>query len=74
VCGALDGGRDRDRDQRDTGHHGRVDPPPPSRALPRLLDQRLDKRLQLLAAGRIALIDGTGWGGNAHTTSLARLR
>ena len=59
-------GEQRDSDQRDESHDRRVPSPAALRTLPRLLNQRLDQRLQLVAADRVALIGGTGWGRDAH--------
>ena len=45
---------ERDSDQRDEGHDRHVPAPPPQPTLPRLLDQRLDKGVELPMCDGIA--------------------
>ena len=53
LCCALEDREERDPDQRHERRDRRVDAPPAPRALPRLLDQRLDEGLELLAVDGI---------------------
>ena len=63
---ALEGREDRDPDQRHERHERRVDAPPTPGALSRLLDQRLDEGLDLLAIDGIARTRRARRSGNGH--------
>ncbi len=54
LCAALEDREDRDSDERHQRRDGPVDAPPAPGALSRLLDQRLDQGLELLAVDGIA--------------------
>ena len=53
LCRALEGREDRDSEERQERRDRRVDAPSTPRALPRLLDQRLDESLELVAVDGI---------------------
>ena len=56
----------RDSDERHERHDSRVPAPAAPRALPRLLDQRLDEGLELLAVDGIARARRARRGGDGH--------
>ena len=64
---------ERDSDERDEGHDCRVPASSPLRALPRLLDQRLDEGVELLASTGSLGRGGRGGAVTVTTTSVVRL-
>ena len=63
LRGVVEDGEDRDPEHGCEDDAGRVRQPPPPGAAPRLLDQRLDEGLELVAVDRIARARRAGRGG-----------
>ena len=67
LCAALEDREDRDSDERHQRRGSPVDAPPAPGALPRLLDQRLDEGLELLAVDGIARAGRARRGSDGHS-------
>ena len=67
LCAAVEDREDRDSDERHQRRDRPVDAPPAPGALPRLLDQRLDEGLELLAVDGIARARRARRGGDGHS-------
>ena len=66
LCAALEDREHRDSDERQERRGRPVDAPPAPGALPRLLDQRLDEGLELLAVDGIARARRARRGSDGH--------